>query len=511
VPGVVLLIQAASQIRNPLTGEKTMYSKSKTSLALSLIVCLAFFALSFAAQRADDTSLSPRGEAVVQSSPTGGGAMVDLTPTLDITIQHSHPMHSMSITADDNYYYMMNGGNAGLGRVLTYDLNGNFVDSVAAYLDGRAIFYNPNDGTVYVKTYLYDLYWVDPTNGNSGLVYSGIFHDSQSHVSFDPSTQYMYEHYNGTVYVVDLANGNTINTMSGFQYGGWGFHVAIATDGQHIFTWDETQVHAYDMSGNYQESFSLDYGSYGYSLSWANNRMFAADDAAGGTGYWYGYTFADVFMTCGNLTPVICRGKFLYFVLTVTNNSGGNIAGTLAFSGYAGYGCDPGNVLVAIRRAKTYPVGVTTAYYFFKVPNSAAPGQYSTSVGGTLSGYDLFCCMNTDIIQCQPWRIGENTEWELVEAERPEVGLPTVSSLVQNYPNPFNANTNISFSLAEAGNVSLKVYDITGRLVTTLVEGQMDAGEHVVSWDASNVSSGVYFYKLATADYSATKSMNLLK
>jgi hypothetical protein len=119
--------------------------------------------------------------------------------------------------------------------------------------------------------------------------------------------------------------------------------------------------------------------------------------------------------------------------------------------------------------------------------------------------------MNTDIIQCQPWRVGGNTEWELVEAERPEVGLPTVTSLVQNYPNPFNAETNISFSLAEAGNVSLKVYDITGRLVTTLVEGQMDAGEHVVSWDASSVSSGVYFYKLATADYSATKSMNLLK
>jgi len=278
-----------------------------------------------------------------------------------------------------------------------------------------------------------------------------------------------------------------------------------------VFTWDESQVYAYDMNGNPVDPFPLPFGSYGYSLSWANNRMFAADDAGGGTGYWYGYTFAGVSMSCQMLTPVFCRGKNLYFMLTVTNNSGGNIAGTLAFSGYAGYGCDPGNVLVAIRRAKTYPVGVTTAYYFFKVPNGVAPGQYSTSVGGTLSGYDLFCCMNTDIIQCEPWRIGDNTEWELVEADRPEVGLPTVTSLAQNYPNPFNANTNISFSLAEAGNVSLNVYDITGRLVVTLVDGQMDAGEHLVVWDASSVSSGVYFYKLTTVDYSATKSMNLLK
>jgi hypothetical protein len=218
-----------------------------------------------------------------------------------------------------------------------------------------------------------------------------------------------------------------------------------------------------------------------------------------------------VTMKCDMLTPVMCRGKNLYFALKVKNNTPGNCSGTLTFTGYSGYGCDPGSALVALRRAKTYAPGETVEYYFFKVPNSAAPGQYSTSIGGALCGVDLFCCMNTDIITCQPWRIGGNTEWELVEAERPEVGLPTVTSLVQNYPNPFNAETNISFSLAEAGNVSLNIYDITGRLVATLVNGYQEAGEHVVSWDASSVSSGVYFYKLATADYTATKSMNLLK
>jgi hypothetical protein len=216
-------------------------------------------------------------------------------------------------------------------------------------------------------------------------------------------------------------------------------------------------------------------------------------------------------MRCEALTPVFCRGKNLYFTLTVRNNTEDNCSGTLTFTGYAGYDCDPANALVAMRRAKTYAPGETLEYYFFKVPNSAGPGQYSASIGGTLCDVDLFCCMNLDIIPCVPWRIGDNTTWELVEAERPEVGLPTVTSLVQNYPNPFNANTNISFDLAEAGNVSLNVYDITGRLVTTLVDGQMDAGQHVVAWDASSVSSGVYFYKLTTADYTTTKSMNLLK
>jgi len=109
------------------------------------------------------------------------------------------------------------------------------------------------------------------------------------------------------------------------------------------------------------------------------------------------------------------------------------------------------------------------------------------------------------------WLIRPCLQWELVEVDCPEVELPIFTSLDQNYPNPFNANTNISFDLAEASNVSLNVYDITGRLVVTLVDGQMDAGQHVVVWDASNVSSGVYFYKLSAGDYTFTKKMNLLR
>jgi hypothetical protein len=217
-----------------------------------------------------------------------------------------------------------------------------------------------------------------------------------------------------------------------------------------------------------------------------------------------------VTQTCEMLTPVFCRGKNIYFKHTINNTTAGAVTGVMTFGGYAGFSCDPPNQMVAQNRNKTYPVGVTSTYYFFKVPNAVQPGQYSVSVSGTLGGFPLYCCMNTTCIQCGSWRSG-NTEWELAEVERPEVNLPTFTSLDQNYPNPFNAETNISFNLAEAGNVSLNVYDITGRLVVTLVDGQMDAGQHVVVWDASSVSSGVYFYKLATVDYSATKSMNLLK
>ncbi|MCP4631954.1 MAG: T9SS type A sorting domain-containing protein [candidate division Zixibacteria bacterium] len=89
--------------------------------------------------------------------------------------------------------------------------------------------------------------------------------------------------------------------------------------------------------------------------------------------------------------------------------------------------------------------------------------------------------------------------------------LPQVTTLLNSYPNPFNATTGIPFDLAQSGNVSLKVYNLSGQLVETLVDGQMSAGSHIINWDASVVSSGIYFYKLTAGNYVTTKKMNLLK
>jgi len=85
--------------------------------------------------------------------------------------------------------------------------------------------------------------------------------------------------------------------------------------------------------------------------------------------------------------------------------------------------------------------------------------------------------------------------------------------LTQNYPNPFNPTTNIKFSLPEsfAGNVMLKVFDITGKEVATLVNEQMNAGFHSVAFDGSKLSSGIYFYKISAGSYSDVKKMTLIK
>ncbi|MFQ5869889.1 MAG: T9SS type A sorting domain-containing protein, partial [Candidatus Zixiibacteriota bacterium] len=219
---------------------------------------------------------------------------------------------------------------------------------------------------------------------------------------------------------------------------------------------------------------------------------------------------AQVSMTCTTY-PVFCRGSEFLFRLVVRNEGSSHVSGTLAFSAYSEHDCDPGNLLISIPRQKTFAPGTTVNYYAFRIPNQIGPGPYSASVSGTLGGSDLYCCMNTNIIRCSPWKFDGNAEWRLVEVDRPEFELPTVTTLHQNYPNPFNAETNISYSLAEAGNVSLKVYDISGRLVVTVFEGYQEAGGHTVAWDASGVSSGIYFYKLETSDFAEVKKMNLLK
>jgi hypothetical protein len=89
--------------------------------------------------------------------------------------------------------------------------------------------------------------------------------------------------------------------------------------------------------------------------------------------------------------------------------------------------------------------------------------------------------------------------------------VPEVYELAQNYPNPFNPSTEIKFAIPEQGFVSLKVYDITGREIAKLVNEVRNAGFYSVNFNASSLSSGVYFYRIESGDFVQTRKMLLVK
>jgi hypothetical protein len=94
--------------------------------------------------------------------------------------------------------------------------------------------------------------------------------------------------------------------------------------------------------------------------------------------------------------------------------------------------------------------------------------------------------------------------------------LPPQTALGRNYPNPFNPTTNISFTLAQSGPASLKIYNAKGQMVRQLTNAEYNAGQHHLVWDGRDtkgrpVSSGLYFYRLQTKDFSQSHKMILMK
>lgn len=100
---------------------------------------------------------------------------------------------------------------------------------------------------------------------------------------------------------------------------------------------------------------------------------------------------------------------------------------------------------------------------------------------------------------------------DLVDIPSERDNLPIIFALDQNYPNPFNARTEIKFNLKEAANIELSIFDILGRQVETLINSYKPAGSYSIFWNAADLPSGVYPYKLRTDNYTQTRKCLLLK
>jgi len=102
---------------------------------------------------------------------------------------------------------------------------------------------------------------------------------------------------------------------------------------------------------------------------------------------------------------------------------------------------------------------------------------------------------------------------QTLAAAEPNVNpaIPERFALLQSYPNPFNPSTIIAYDLSKTGHISLRVFDLLGREVAVLKDGMMEAGSHRVTFDGSNLASGIYFARLDAGEFVQTKKLMLLK
>jgi len=164
---------------------------------------------------------------------------------------------------------------------------------------------------------------------------------------------------------------------------------------------------------------------------------------------------------------------------------------------------------------------------YFKNSNTGWAGGYSTILKTTNSGQN-WVTQNLPIsFPDYVWKIrnsNDSTLWAVggkgyifktsnggVGINQISTEIPSKYSLGQNYPNPFNPSTVVRYQLSVVGNVSLKVYDVQGREVQTLVNERLQPGTYEVTFDGSKLNSGVYFYQLLKGDFKETKKMLLLK
>jgi hypothetical protein len=143
------------------------------------------------------------------------------------------------------------------------------------------------------------------------------------------------------------------------------------------------------------------------------------------------------------------------------------------------------------------------------------PGEIKTvSVGFTISydsatfpGYFNFRVE----VMSDNWSYWTDSMQVIVTSVDDDETLPTEYALLQNYPNPFNPNTTISWQSPVGSHQTIKVFDVLGNEIATLVDEYKPAGRYEVEFDASRLASGIYFYQLKAGEYASVKKMILIK
>jgi hypothetical protein len=196
-------------------------------------------------------------------------------------------------------------------------------------------------------------------------------------------------------------------------------------------------------------------------------------------------------------------GVIVSYDVAVTNNGNGVDLITLSVTSKHGWvvtGNDASGQYYAAGEHKTLPVTVA-------IPAGTPLGTQDTLTVVAASKFDPTAKVTKNIVTTVDKKTG---------VDDGNFHVPGMFTLNQNFPNPFNPETVISFSLDKPGDITLAVYDVLGRTVTTLYQGYLATGQHQFRWNGADgngqsVASGVYFYRLSSDQISLTRKMALLK
>jgi len=409
------------------------------------------------------------------------------------------------------------------GNAITIDGSSNVyiagrTDSPVGYPKYLALKYNQNLDSIWTYTYTgplsnnFDEALDVKVNLNGDVFITGYTSLSQSlNDSFDYLTLKLNsagalqwaKRYNGAANKGDAATGLALDSLSNVYVSGFSYGISG--------------------TGAYSDYFTIKYNSNGDSLASAtyncgpysfNRTTTVISDALGniyvtGFGQCVGSNYYDfvtikynsalapvwpspaVFSSTSNNYPnAICYSNGNVFVSGETDSSNGD------------------------RKFITLKYNANTGAESWRWYLNTSDSNYSNSVIADASGnvYVAGYSVPDSMI------IAKYTGWTSNYGFCPPFGIQTISTLVpsrymlyQNYPNPFNPSTLIKFDILKKGNVSIKIYDVTGRKVEEIVNKEMAPGSYEEVWDGSSFVSGVYFYRLVTGTYTESKKMVILK
>jgi hypothetical protein len=237
--------------------------------------------------------------------------------------------------------------------------------------------------------------------------------------------------------------------------------------------------------------------TYGYTLDWGNPQYPAANAAQD----YNSCDLPDTYLLYIDGYPCCCPVHVLY---------GGDQPLPVELTSFDAV---PGDGFVTI----TWTTASERDMDFFQIMRD---GDVLTEVSATnIPSGHTYTYTDRDVVNGTTYRYqlsaqdinGGVTLWPQTESATPRAGIVDEYALHQNYPNPFNPTTSISYSVKEAGFVTLKVYTVDGREVATLVNANQTVGLHTVDFNGSDLASGVYLYKLEVNGFSATHKMVLMK